>query len=100
MHHNSPIHIAFLAEAAEINRKILDGYRQLREQDFLRRSHFFGGRYENLYLERETIPVIGRVLEQAQIFASELLQRPEHTLRCGFWLNDMGSGEATTEIYT
>ena len=95
--HNSPIHIDFLPEAAEINRQIMDGYRQLREQDFLRRSHYFGGRYENLYLERGTIPVIGRVLEQAQIFASELLQRPEHTLRCGFWLNDMGPGEATTE---
>jgi len=97
MHHNSPIHIAFLAEAAEINRKIMDGYQQLREQDFSRRSHFFGGRYENLYLERERIPAIGQVLEQAQTYAATLLQRAERTLRCGFWLNDMGPGEATTE---
>ena len=97
MHHNSPIHIAFLAEAAEINRQIMDGYRQLREQDFSRRSHFFSGRYENLYLERERIPAIGQVLEQAEIHASSLLQRPRQSLRSGFWLNDMGSGEATTE---
>lgn len=97
MHHNSPIHIAFLPEAAEINRQIMDGYRQLREQDFSCRSHFFGGRYENLYLEREHIPAIGQVLEQAQTYAATLLQRAERTLRCGFWLNDMGPGEATTE---
>lgn len=97
MRHNSPIHIAFLAEAAAINRQIMDGYQKLREQDFSRRSHYFGGRYENLYLERERIPAIGQVLEQAQIFASGLLQRPGHTLRSGFWLNDMGPGEATTE---
>ena len=97
MYHNSPIHIAFLAEAAEVNRQIMDGYRQLREQDFSRRSHFFGGRYENLYLERERIPAIGQVLEQAQTYAATLLQRPEQSLRCGFWLNDMGPGEATTE---
>lgn len=97
MHRNSPIHIAFLAEAAEINRQIMDGYRQLREQDFSRRSHFFGERYENLYLERGRIPAIGQVLEQAQTHAATLLQRPRQTLRCGFWLNDMGPGEATTE---
>ena len=95
--HNSPIHIDFLPKAAEINRQIMDSYRQLREQDFSRRSHFFGGRYENLYLERERIPAIGQVLEQAQTYAATLLQRAERTLRCGFWLNDMGPGEATTE---
>lgn len=97
MYHNSPIHIAFLPEAAEINRQIMDGYQQLREQDFSRRSHFFGGRYENLYLERERIPEIGQVLEQAQTHAATLLQRPRQSLRNGFWLNDMGPGEATTE---
>lgn len=97
MHHNSPIHIAFLAEAAEINRQIMGGYRQLRERDFSRRSHYFGGRYENLYLERGQIPAIERVLEQAEIHASSLLQQPGQSLRCGFWLNDMGPGEATTE---
>jgi len=94
---NSRIHIGFMPDAAEINRQIMDGYLQLREQDLLRRSHYFGGRYENLYLQRERIPAIGRVLEQAESYAKNLLDKPAQQLRNGFWVNDMGPNEVTTE---
>lgn len=94
---NSRIHIGFMPDAAEINRQIMDAYLQLREQDLIKRSHFFGGRYENLYLERERIPAIGRVLEQAEYFAKTLLENSDQKLRSGFWINDMGPGELTTE---
>ena len=94
---NSRIHIGFMPDAEEINRQIMDGYQQLRAQDLLRRSHFFGGRYENLYLERERILAIGRVLEQAEFYAQSLLQNPAQKLRSGFWINDMGPNEVTTE---
>lgn len=94
---NSRIHIGFMPEAVEINRQIMDAYVQLREEDWLRRSHFFGGRYENLYLHRERIPAIGRVLEQAERYAKNLLQKHDEKLRSGFWINDMGPDEATTE---
>lgn len=94
---NSRIHIGFMPEAVEINRQIMDAYVQLREADWLRRSHFFDGRYENLYLHRERIPAIGQVLEQAESYAKKLLQKTDEKLRSGFWINDMGPGEATTE---
>lgn len=94
---NSPIHIGFMPEAAEINRQIMEAYAQLREQDLLRRSHFFGGRYENLYIERGRIPAIGHVLEQAEHYAGMLLKKSGEYLRSGFWVNDMGPGEATSE---
>lgn len=97
MYTNSRIHIGFLPEAEELNQRILEAYRQLREQDFLRRTHFFGGRYENLYLDRARIPEIGQVLVHAEALAAEILQRPGQSLRCGFWLNDMGPGQLTTE---
>ena len=71
---NSRIHIGFMPDATEINRQIMDGYLQIREQDLLKRSHFFGGRYENLYLQRESIPAIGGVIEQAESFAKNLLE--------------------------
>jgi hypothetical protein len=93
---NSRIHIGFMPDSEALNRQIVEGYRQLREQDFLRRSHFFGGRYENLYFERERIPAIARVLEQAERHAQNLLQQA-NDLRSGFWINDMGPGESTTE---
>ena len=93
---NSQLHIGFMPGCAELNRQILDGYLEMREQDFLRRTHFFGGRYENLYFERERIPAIARVLAHAENYAQTLLPPLTH-LRCGFWINDMGPGESTTE---
>jgi len=97
LYSNSRIHIGFIPEAEELNREIMDGYRKLREEDLLRRSHFFGGRYENLYLEREQIPAIARVMAQAETYARNILQQPNQALRSGFWLNDMGPGHVTTE---
>jgi len=94
---NSRIHIGFMPDAEEVNRQIMDAYTQLREQDLLKRSHFFGGRYENLYIDRERIPAIGQVLKQAELYAQNLLQKTENQLRSGFWINDMGPNEVTTE---
>lgn len=93
---NSLIHIGFMPDSAEINRQIMDGYLPLREEDMLRRSHFFGGRYENLYIDRKRIPAIARVLAQADRYARTLLQ-PEQPIRSGFWVNDMGPGQTTSE---
>ena len=94
---NSRIHIGFMPDAADINRQIMAAYLQLREQDLIKCSHFFGGRYENLYLQRERIPAIGRVLEQAECYAKTLLEKTGQKLRSGFWINDMGPNESTTE---
>jgi hypothetical protein len=94
---NSRIHIGFLPDAAELNRQIMDAYRKLREEEVLRRSHFIGGRYENLYVERNLIPAIASVMEQAESCARSILQWTAPALRSGFWLNDMGPGEMTSE---
>lgn len=93
---NTPIHVGFLPEATTINQQIMDAYQTLGEQDLLRRSHFFNGRYENLYLDRALIPAIGRVMAQAEAFAQNILNIG-HELRSGFWMNDMGPGHVTTE---
>lgn len=93
---NPLFHIGFMPASAEINRQIMAGYLPLREQDLVRRSHFFGGRYENLYIERNRIPAIARVLEQAECYARKILQ-PERPIRSGFWVNDMGPGQTTSE---
>ena len=94
---NSIIHIAHLDNAQEINRQILTDYRALGEQDMLRRSHYFGGRFENLYLDQQRIPALSVVLAQATSFAAELLNRPESAIKRGFWFNDMGPGHSTTK---
>ncbi len=94
---NSRIYFGFMPDAAAINRQIMEAYLQLHEQDFLKRSHFFGGRHENLYLEREQIPAIDAVLKQAEYYAASTLHQPAESLRSGFWINDMGPNEVTTE---
>ena len=96
--YSSPrIHIGFLPQAEKLNFEIMQGYQKLRQQDLLRGSHFFGGRYENLYFERERIPAIGRVIVNAELHARHILQQPDAPIRCGFWLNEMGPGQVTTE---
>ena len=60
-----PVYYGFMPDAWEINQNIMDTYQALREEDLQRRSHYFGGRYENLYFARDNIPAITRVLEQA-----------------------------------
>jgi len=94
---NSLVHIGFMPDAAGINRQIMDAFLRFCEDDFSRRSHFFGGRYENLYFERESIPAVKLVLEQANSFAAEILKVNRQGLRSGFWINDMGSDQSTTE---
>lgn len=94
---NAKFHIAFMPDAETVNRNILQAYWKLRERDFLKRTHFFGGRYENLYLQKNEIPEIGLMMRQAERHAAELLNRPVESIRSGFWINDMGPGEATTQ---
>lgn len=95
---NSLIHTGFMPNAIELNRQILEVYLQLGEHDFLKRTHFFNNRYENLYLLREHIPAISCILDQAESYAVSILQKKlSGKLRSGFWINDMEPGAVTTE---
>lgn len=97
LYSNSRLHIGFMPDAEDLNRRILEAYGKLGERDLLRRTHFFGGRYENVYVERARIPEVSRILDCAAEYARDILRRPGQSLRCGFWLNDMGPGHLTTE---
>ena len=68
---------------------------QLSEASIVRRSHYLGGRYENVYLEKESLPEIGGILDLATTQAAEILGRPPPTLRIGWWLNLMQPGDVT-----
>jgi len=94
---NSLFHTGFMPDAIEVNRQIMEAYLLLGESDFLKRTHFFGGRYENLYLQREHIPAIGIVLQQAEKYAGTILEKLPSQLRSGFWVNNMGPNSVTTE---
>lgn len=61
----------------------------------MRGTHYFDGRYENLYLDRAAIPAVDPVLYFAATCAAQVLHRPRSGLRCGFWFNRMMSGDTT-----
>lgn len=67
----------------------------LPENDIVRRHHYLGGRYENLYVAFESIPEIRVILDLATAHAAHILNRPKQGLRVGWWLNIMRSGDIT-----
>ena len=94
---SSPIRQCVVPEAQDINPAIVAAYQSMATDDWSRRTHFIGGRFENLYLERERIPQLAPVLERVLGCAAVFLGRPADSLRCGFWLNAMEPGQATSE---
>jgi hypothetical protein len=94
---STPIHGNHLPDAIGVNDSILAGFTALAEVDFSSRTHFFGGRFENLYLDRARIPALSLVLDHAQACAREILHWGSKPLRTGFWLNAQGPGESTSE---
>lgn len=72
---------------------------RLGDRDILRRSHYLGGRYENLYVSPEALPGIATILDFARMAASLFLAHSAEALRVGWWLNVMQPG-ATTYAHT
>ncbi len=62
----------------------------------IHKTHFFDGRYENIYLDRSVHPTLDQIVKQAQFLASGLLHVAAHDLAVGFWLNIMPPGSSTT----
>jgi hypothetical protein len=63
--------------------------------DVVRRHHYLGGRYENLYVTLESIPELRVILDLATAQAAHILHRPKQHLRLGWWLNIMQPGDIT-----
>lgn len=82
----------YRAANAGLAKAILD----LPNDAFERRSHFFHGRYENLYVDSSKLPDLKSVLETALSKSAELLQQSADSLKLGFWLNIMNKGDVTT----
>jgi hypothetical protein len=63
--------------------------------DIVRRHHYLGGRYENLYVTLESVPQLRVILDLATAQAAHILKRPKKNLRLGWWLNIMQPGDIT-----
>lgn len=82
-------------DAARLNPAILAAFESQQQSPVLRRTHFFAGRFENLYLPLEQVPALKSVLDFAEAMTRELLAIPDQPLRSGFWFNLMQPGHVT-----
>jgi len=88
-------YVAMLPDAGSINKAILDAYASLGDDPALERSHFFAGRYENIYVPEARMPALHPVLAAARKGAADYLQQPALVLSVGFWFNEMEPGQVT-----
>ncbi len=90
-----PCDITVLPGAEAINRELLAGFEALNAAGEPVRSHFFAGRYENLYIPRERLPALEPLLDAACAAAADYLGQPRRGLAVGFWFNCMLPGQVT-----
>lgn len=88
-------YVTELPGAAAANAAILEQYRALADSAETRRSHYFEGRYENIYLPEQSLPALQPLLAAARRAACRFLRREQPGLAVGFWFNEMGPGHRT-----
>ena len=92
---NARLYFGFLDDPLPLNRAIAEGFQRWAESPETRRTHSFGGRYENVYIPAQRIPELGTVLAVARRLAGEVLGLAGDRLRVGFWFNAMERGQRT-----
>ncbi|HEB97899.1 MAG TPA: hypothetical protein ENJ05_00145 [Thiotrichales bacterium] len=85
-----------LEDADSLNRRLLADFDTHAGDPDICRSHYFGGRCENVYIPPSKVPAIRRVLDAAVAAAAAILGTAPESLRAGFWFNEMGPGHTTT----
>jgi len=83
-----------LADFSVVNIEIIQQFNQYRDTDEVRRTHFFAGRYENIYLDIDKVPAMRKVMDQAHRYAQQIL-KTDQELKRGFWFNLMMPGQVT-----
>lgn len=85
-----------LQSASNINSAVYSEYLNANnnDNDNVKRTHLFNNRYENIYIEKSSIPAIIPILEYANNCAKQVLNTPDD-LDIGFWFNDMPPGSVT-----
>jgi hypothetical protein len=86
----------FCQACFDVNKKVAAQFDLLKDDDFKEKTHWFHGRYENIYLEVEKIPELEIIINAALENAANLLKVNKEKLATGFWLNAMAAGDVTT----
>jgi len=82
--------------AEALNKALIAGFEAFADAPGTRKSHYFSGRYENIYISAEQLPAYAELLSIARGQAAEMLAVKTEKLRAGGWFNAMGPGQSTT----
>ena len=84
----------------EINNRIQKKFLMYSKEKDIKRTHYFNGRYENIYLNEQHIPQLKSLMQQAKKFASAILGIDNtNKIKQGYWFNAMPP-ESTTTLHT
>ncbi|MDH5765352.1 MAG: 2OG-Fe(II) oxygenase family protein [Gammaproteobacteria bacterium] len=81
---------------SSLNSKLLNSFYPHLSDDDNKRSHFFAGRYENIYISSDKIPEKELILQAAVSSAAMILNMQAEELQAGLWFNVMQPGDSTT----
>lgn len=87
-------HVKYSSLGKTLNSAIKHGFEQNFDLPGIKKTHEFGGRYENIYLNAQHIPELSDLMQEAIGFAENLLGTSN--LRAGYWFNDMPPESTTT----
>lgn len=89
-----PVRLVTMPDAGRVNKPLAAAYEQTKHGPGVRRTHHFHGRFENTYLDQDTLPQIRPVIDFALEAAARYLGTNQ--LHFGFWFNDMQPGHRTS----
>lgn len=89
------LHRRTIPGARVVNDAILAGYARWKDHPSTRRSHWFGGRHENVYVPPGRIPVLEALLDEVRRHAGGILEQDPRALRALCWFNEMAPGQRT-----
>ena len=81
--------------AQRLNPVIKAAWRLCAGDESIRRSHFFAGRFENVYVPLDRVPDLRTVITAIHVAAREIPGGEPQAFRSGFWFNEMQPGQRT-----
>lgn len=82
------------ASILALNKVITQSFLALHQSPSIRKTHLFGGRYENIYMDDSHIPELSDLITVATEYAEQILNKKN--IRTGYWFNFMPPGSVTT----
>ena len=92
-HALTPVYFAEMKDSAALNAALAAAFTREQQGSEVRRSHMFGGRFENIYIPAPRLPELAPISDFARRTAVGILGTDR--LRHGYWFNEMHPGDHT-----